>query len=479
MLLHSFLADKLFRLREGAASFCQRASMRLRSKPMTRGQIAVAAAAALLPLSAALATLTTTGLTSAQQEKASAAVSAAASPRSASTVANPSETTASLLARLGINDPELEKFIYSNADASAFAIPRRGSLVEASVSPDCRADSISIYSDGKGGRNLKTTISRNGGALSAASAPFEWEKRASMAAVKVGKSFAADAAAAGIPESVIRSASQVSYRDKPLLDKAGKGDTVSVIFDNHYLDGRFVSNGRLLGVSLEHGSETVRLYWFKDGTADGGFYLANGDTTGQSFLRYPLNAFKLTSRFSYGRRHPVLGRVRPHKGIDLSAPTGTPVHAVSDGVVTAADRSLSGYGNHVDIQHGGNIVSRYAHLSGYAKGIRPGVPVVKGQLIGYCGSSGIATGPHVHYEILRNGSQVDPLAAGLPMDSRLSPDYYAAGRRRVAGLEKDFQKLGSLRAAAGGKTIPVMDAPGKAGAVASSGARSSSGAKNG
>ena len=115
---------------------------------------------------------------------------------------------------------------------------------------------------------------------------------------------------------------------------------------------------------------------------------------------------------------------------------------MSDGVVTAADRSLSGYGNHVDIQHGGHIVSRYAHLSGYAKGIRPGVPVVKGQLIGYCGSSGIATGPHVHYEILRNGSQVDPLAAGLPMDSRLSPDYYAAGRRRVAGLEKDFQKLG-------------------------------------
>ena len=144
----------------------------------------------------------------------------------------------------------------------------------------------------------------------------------------------------------------------------------------------------------------------------------------------------------------MTGRVRAHEGVDLAAPRGTPVYSVSDGIIEAADSSLSGYG----------YSTRYGHLKGYAKGIRPGVFVKKGQLIGYCGSTGVSTGPHVHFEFHVNGRPVNPVKVAIQTNARIPSRYYAAARPRVTALARQMKQLDAVQTASNGKTVPVMSA---------------------
>ena len=233
---------------------------------------------------------------------------------------------------------------------------------------------------------------------------------------------------------------------------------MSLIYENRFIDGHLVSTGRLLGIELQHGKEVTPLYWFEDGTKGGGYYYANGETTEQTFRRYPLNSFRISSPFTTSRRNPVTGRVRAHEGVDLAAPRGTPVYSVSDGIIEAADSSLSGYGNRIDINHGNGYSTRYGHLKGYAKGIRPGVFVKKGQLIGYCGSTGVSTGPHVHFEFHVNGRPVNPVKVAIQTNARIPSRYYAAARPRVTALARQMKQLDAVQTASNGKTVPVMSA---------------------
>lgn len=460
MLPHSIIAEKFSRLREGAAVLCRRIRVTCRRRHFTRGQIAVAAIVAALPLSAALATLTVS--TSPETEQAPSAAPAAAvapaAPRDASLIINNAETASSLMARLGINDPELEKFIYSNPDAAVFAYPRRGQFALARVAGNGQVISLSMYVEGARNRNIKTTITRDAKGLTVASAPFKFDSHNSMAAIRVGRSFAAEAREAGVPSDIIADANRVEYRNSPLLRKAGRGDTVSLIYENRFIDGHLVSTGRLLGIELQHGKEVTPLYWFEDGTKGGGYYYANGETTEQTFRRYPLNSFRISSPFTTSRRNPVTGRVRAHEGVDLAAPRGTPVYSVSDGIIEAADSSLSGYGNRIDINHVNGYSTRYGHLKGYAKGIRPGVFVKKGQLIGYCGSTGVSTGPHVHFEFHVNGRPVNPVKVAIQTNARIPSRYYAAARPRVTALARQMKQLDAVQTASNGKTVPVMSA---------------------
>lgn len=190
-----------------------------------------------------------------------------------------------------------------------------------------------------------------------------------------------------------------------------EGDEFRLLFERLRSSEGELRFGRLLAAHLETGGRERTAYVLSDEAGRNAYYDAKGQSLRRAFRKSPVS-YRVTSRFSFGRFHPILRRYRAHLGTDFRAPFGTPVHATGDGTVTRAGR-WGGYGLMVSIRHVKGIETRYAHLSRLAAGIAPGVRVEQGQVIGRSGSSGLSTAPHVHYEFLKNGRQIDPTAGDV------------------------------------------------------------------
>ena len=186
-----------------------------------------------------------------------------------------------------------------------------------------------------------------------------------------------------------------------------QGDHFTVIYDEKIVDTTHVGIGRIWGARFNHGGKDVYAIPFKQDDKIQ-YWEYDGASLRKQLLKAPLKFSRISSRFSRSRLHPVHRVYRPHLGVDYAAPKGTPVHAVADGVVTFKGWGGGG-GNTLKIKHAGNLVTGYLHLSGYAKGIKQGSRVSQGQLIGYVGSTGTSTGPHLDYRIWKNGVNIDPL----------------------------------------------------------------------
>lgn len=210
-----------------------------------------------------------------------------------------------------------------------------------------------------------------------------------------------------------------------------QGDRFDVLFERATREGEFAGYGEIFGASLlANGHEYQAFRWVNPTTGKAGYYDQDGRSLKRVFLRSPLrlDAPRITSRFSRARLHPVHRVVRPHLGVDYGVPTGTPVVAVAEGTVVSAGWAGGG-GNQLRLRHAGNVETYYLHLSRFAKGMRPGTRVSQGQLIGYVGATGTATGPHLDYRFKRNGVFLNPLMAhgqqpsGEPIPSSLLPDF--------------------------------------------------------
>jgi len=186
-----------------------------------------------------------------------------------------------------------------------------------------------------------------------------------------------------------------------------EGDRFDIVYEKYFKDTEFIGYGRILAARLSGIQKDLTAFFFKDQQAEGRYFDHVGRSISASWLRSPLPVFKVSSKFSYARLHPVFGVKRPHEGVDLSAPVGTPVMAVSDGKVSFAGWK-NGYGRTVVIDHAGNIQTQYAHLSRFGADIHPGKMVGQKQVIGYVGASGIATGPHLDYRVAKNGRFINP-----------------------------------------------------------------------
>jgi murein DD-endopeptidase MepM/ murein hydrolase activator NlpD len=208
------------------------------------------------------------------------------------------------------------------------------------------------------------------------------------------------------------------------------------------LDTREATAGKLLAVELSNaGKHYEGLYY---ATADGrssGYYNRRGEGLGRQFLRYPVSFARISSDFSTARYHPVLKRKMPHYGVDFAAPTGTPVKAVADGVVSVAGWQ-GGNGRFVKMRHDAQYESGYAHLSRIASGVKPGVKVKQGQVIGYVGSTGLATGPHLHFAMYKSGKYVDPLQASLPRTVPLTGSALAGFKAQLGRVERVYAERG-------------------------------------
>jgi murein DD-endopeptidase MepM/ murein hydrolase activator NlpD len=209
-----------------------------------------------------------------------------------------------------------------------------------------------------------------------------------------------------------------------------EGDEFSVLHEQRFQDGRYVGDGRVLAAEFVNQGKVHRAVWFQ--SADGsvhGYFTPEGKGMRKAFLRAPLDFTRISSVFNPNRRHPISGRVRAHKGIDYAAPTGTPIWAAGDGKIQFAGRK-GGYGNTVIIDHGKGVTTLYAHMSRFNKSSRSGRGVKQGQVIGYVGSTGASTGPHLHYEYRIKGTHKNP--ATIPLPRTEIPSQYLAEFRSQA-----------------------------------------------
>lgn len=247
---------------------------------------------------------------------------------------------------------------------------------------------------------------------------------------------------ADIPAAVIMQMADIFGGVIDFILDPRQGDEFSLLYEEHYLDGQRVGNGPILGARfINRGREHIALrYVHEDGKT--GYYTPDGESMQTAFLRNPLDVFRISSNFNPNRRHPILNTIRAHRGTDYAAPTGTPVRATADGTVTWAARNGS-FGNLIVIEHPGNFETKYAHLNGYASGIRRGARVRQGQIIGYVGATGAATGPHLHYEFLVNGVHKDPRTVldDLPQVVELDDDEMPRFRASTRHILEQFESL--------------------------------------
>ena len=217
---------------------------------------------------------------------------------------------------------------------------------------------------------------------------------------------------AQVPNSVLGDLIYIFGWDIDYAYDIRNGDEVKILYEDIYSNGRLVSHGDILAAEFTNkGEELFVIRFTQRGRKD--YYTTDSSNVRKAFLRTPIEFARISSHYNPNRKHPILNTIKAHKGTDYAARTGTAVKVTGDGVIKEAKFSNS-YGNYIDVMHYNKYMTRYAHLNGFAKGIRKGAKVEQGQTIGYVGSTGLATGPHLHYEFHINGKHTDPVKVEPP-----------------------------------------------------------------
>jgi len=231
------------------------------------------------------------------------------------------------------------------------------------------------------------------------------------------------AAEANIPQNIIMEMANIFGWDVDFSLDIRAGDRFGVVYNELYKDRVKVRNGRILAAEFVNNGKHYKAVYYADPDGNGDYFSEDGKSMRKAFLRSPVEFSRISSRFSKKRWHPVLSNWRSHKGVDYAARRGTPIRASGDGKIKFAG-TKGGLGRAIIIQHGGAYTTVYAHLNAYANGARKGKKVKQGQIIGYVGSSGLATGPHLHYEFRVNGVHRNPLTVRLPEAKPVDPNYH-------------------------------------------------------
>lgn len=230
-----------------------------------------------------------------------------------------------------------------------------------------------------------------------------------------------DGRKAGVHPALLSQLTDIFTWDIDLEKDIRPGDSYKILYEQRSRKGEEAKTSlRILAAELLNGEQKHTAIYFEKEKGHGNYYNVDGRSLARSFLRFPLEFTSITSLFTGSRFHPILKTSLPHTGVDFAAQRGTPVRAVGDGIITEAGWN-GGYGKAIDIKHDGTYLSRYAHLDRFADGIHSGVAVTKGQIIGYVGSTGRSTGPHLHFEFYKDQQYVNPLSVDIPADEQIEP----------------------------------------------------------
>jgi murein DD-endopeptidase MepM/ murein hydrolase activator NlpD len=235
---------------------------------------------------------------------------------------------------------------------------------------------------------------------------------------------------AGLPEAAANQLNELFSGDIDFHHDLRKGDKFTVVYEMTYSNGALLHTGRIQAAEFINQGHAYRAVYFQKDAQHGDYYTPEGKSMHKAFLRSPVEFSRISSGFTTARFHPILKKWRAHKGVDFAAPMGTRVKVTADGIVSLVGKQNS-YGNVIMVNHQGRYTTVYGHLSRFAKGLHQGQRVAQGDVIGYVGMTGWATGPHLHYEFRVNGQQRDPLRVALP-DAKPIDSTYLAGFQPVA-----------------------------------------------
>jgi murein DD-endopeptidase MepM/ murein hydrolase activator NlpD len=344
------------------------------------------------------------------------------------------DTIASVLARLQVDDPEALQALRGNRDARALYQLVPGKTIRAKVTDSGKLLALRYLA----GTDVYS-VERAGEALVVDRQPAQLETRTMMASGEIRSSLFASADAANLSDAVASQIADIFSTDIDFHRDLRKGDRFSVVYEALYHQGDLLRTGRVVAAEFVSQGKVHQAIYFQSSEGKGGYYTLSGKNIRKAFLRSPLEFSRISSGFSGARFHPVLKQWRAHNGIDYAAPSGTRVKATADGVVEFAGRHRGGYGNLVVLRHQSKYTTWYGHLSGFAHGLRKGGRVAQGDVIGYVGATGLATGPHLHYEFRINDVHQNPLRVVMPsappITAEIRPMFEATAQPLALRLE--------------------------------------------
>lgn len=330
------------------------------------------------------------------------------------TVAN-GDTLSTVFSKVGLSPNTLHDVINSSKEAKQLTRLKVGQELQFQLSEDGQLESLhSQLSDLE-----SISLSKTDNGYDFKRELVKPDVHESYAHGVINSSLFVAAKRAGLSHNLTMDLANIFGYDIDFAMDIREGDEFEVIYQNKKVGDKSVGTGNILSARFTNRGKTYTAVRYTDKQGNVSYYDADGNSMRKAFIRTPVDFARISSRFSNGRKHPILNKIRAHKGVDYAAPRGTPIKAAGDGKVILAGRK-GGYGNTIVLQHGSRYRTLYAHMQGFAKGVRTGGSVKQGQIIGYIGTTGLSTGPHLHYEFQVNGTHVDPLSQKLPMSDPIA-----------------------------------------------------------
>jgi len=355
----------------------------------------------------------------------------------------PGDSLGAVFNRLGIEDQQAQAFVRADKVARSILSLKTGKRIQAET--DENGLLLSLHATIADKDDFKTvTVTRKGDKFVSNAAPAQLERRVEMRSRNINSSLyaATDDAVDGsqIPDSVVNQIIEMFSTSIDFRSDLKRGDRFNVVYETYWLDGEMVRTGRILAGEFVNRGVAYQSVWYEDPVShQGGYYSLDGKSLKKAFLKSPVAFNRISSGFSM-RMHPVLGVWKKHEGVDFAAPMGTPIKASGDGVVDFVG-TQNGYGNVVVLKHWSDYSTAYGHMSRFAGGLRRGQKVAQGDVIGYVGATGWATGPHLHYEFRIGGHATDPMALKNLQQQPLTPGEMNRFKMAAAEMSHRFSLL--------------------------------------
>jgi murein DD-endopeptidase MepM/ murein hydrolase activator NlpD len=351
------------------------------------------------------------------------------------------DTISDLLERLSVNNQDARAFLRQVKPGHSLQLLRPGTTVQARTAEDGTLLALRYITD----TGHLVSFDKQGSEFKAVEQQLSLSPQQEMKSGEISSSLFAATDAAGLPDNVATQIADVFGGDIDFRRDLRHGDKFTVIYEMYYHDGRPIKSGRLLAAEFVNQGNGYRAIWFQDAEGKGGYYTPDGKNLHKAFLRSPLAFSRISSGVAM-RFDPYLHKWRKHEGVDYAAPIGTHVEATADGTVAFVGQER-GYGNIVILNHQRDVSTRYAHLSRFPPGLRKGMRVHQGDVIGNVGQTGWATGPHLHYEFRVNDKVRDPLTVALPGGLPIASQQLAAFNSVSSPLSAELNLLSNTNLA--------------------------------
>ena len=347
------------------------------------------------------------------------------------------ESLSVIFSKNKLSKSDLHKIVHANDIGPQFAAIRAGKSLMIGLNITGELSHLTYKKSPY--EELKATRLKDGN-FSVELSLKEIERRINSASAIIHSSLFVDGIDAGLSNQAIMQLANIFAWDIDFALDIRENDQFSVLYESLYIDGKPIGTGNILAAEFINQGRSTKAIRYKDPTGKISYYTPKGNSMRKAFIRTPIPFARVSSRFNLKRKHPVLNRIRAHKGVDYAARTGTPIKATGDGKITFRGKQR-GYGNVVIIQHGQRYSTLYAHMSKFRKGQRTSTHVKQGNIIGYVGQTGLASGPHLHYEFRINGIHRNPLTVSLPNSNPIQKKYKTAFLKEAKPLLSQLETL--------------------------------------